>query len=117
MYPPHWYASMVPPMSGGVSYHHHHHYYHGMGAMGMPPVTSFGGTVPNSAQREEDTGFMIGRDKLFKAGGVMKLDEHCISSPSLSKNCSSPRRVYSPRPLLSGYVNTMTAPAMSPSHR
>lgn len=93
---------------------HHHHYHHHMHHMMFYSPTH---AQTQSAQQDqiqrnqnsEEEVFMINREKnpakpfrLTQNEHLFANDEYRINSPrQLGKNCSSPRRVYSPRPLLS----------------
>ena len=78
----------------------------------------------------EEEVFMINREKSPPKPYRLTQNEHyyggedyCINSPrQIGKNCSSPRRVYSPRPLLSNSnysqsMNQINLNAMSPNHK
>ena len=95
-----------------VSHHHHyHHHMHHMMFYSPTHAQTQGGQQdqiqPN--QNSEEEVFMINREKnaakpfgLTQNEHLFTNDEYRINSPrQLGKNCSSPRRVYSPRPLLS----------------
>jgi hypothetical protein len=116
-----------------VSHHHHyHHHMHHMMYYSPTHIQSQNGQAEHlqSKYNSEEEVFMINREKnaskpfrLTQNEQLFANEDYCINSPrQMGKNCSSPRRVYSPRPLLSNSnysqsMNQINLNAMSPNHK